>query len=66
MSSQENTNATQNKPNGYINVSASVKNNFVCCISKNATIQTDVSNRKIHNKGKNEGAHILSRFVRQK
>lgn len=56
MSSQMNTPSSevnQNKPNGYINVSATVKSKFFCCISKSVTTQNDVSNRKIHNNESN-------------
>jgi hypothetical protein len=36
------TNANQNKPSGYINISAAIKSTFNCCNNSNS----DVLNRK--------------------
>jgi hypothetical protein len=36
------TNANQNKPSGYINISAAIKSSFTCCNNSNS----DVNNNK--------------------
>lgn len=40
------TTANQNKPSGYINISASIKSTFTCCITSNKDIQNNKVNSK--------------------
>lgn len=50
------TTSTQNKPSGYINISASIKSHFNCC----NTTQQDVQNNKVNKESEdNDSSNMI-------